>query len=137
MQPHHIVNDPEFWSRMENWRHVVRNRSVWRTCGSMEKRYRSPQIWEPQNARVPVDMHDAEFMETLWRSIAMDCRLLVRSWWIHASSPEATCRKLKIKPYRLDMELRRSVMLMYDRIHKPLDDIMLIAYKDSKSEFTV
>lgn len=122
---------------MENWYRSVHVGMAYRTCGSAEGRYRPPQVWEAQQPNIPVDRLDAEILEETWRGLPMDCRLIVRYWWIRKMRPELMGRKMKIRPHQLDAEIRRSIMLMHGRLHKAIESASAIVYKHSKSELTV
>jgi hypothetical protein len=137
MLPHHIINDADFWSRMDNWYRAVHVGIAYATCGSMEKRYRSPQVWDAQQPNIPVDRPDADALEEAWRGLPMDCRLIVRYWWIRKMRPELIGRKMKIRPRMLDAEIRRAILLMHTRLEKTIEIASAIVYKQHKPEFTV
>ena len=51
--------------RLENWGRWARDRKRYSHCASIEHRYNSPQTWHPPEAKVLIDVRDAEFVQDM------------------------------------------------------------------------
>lgn len=64
---------PDFYDRLENWARWARDHhgSVGH-CLSIEHRYRSPQVWYPEQPRTEIDHKDALTVEKAIRVLPLD-----------------------------------------------------------------
>ena len=85
--------------RLENWSRWARtSRFIPSSCKSLENRYRSPQHWNAEEPKMPIDLNDALRIEKGLISInRYNMNLLIYCYIKSSISFDSFCYKNKIK----------------------------------------
>ena len=69
--------------RIQNWARWARenSRSIGH-CASIEHRYKSPQCWYPEEAKIPFDLLDAVLVEKAVRSLPVEYQKPFSLYWV-------------------------------------------------------
>lgn len=81
------MQKPDFDWRFNNWLHFCKLKGIYHgKAGSAEGRYRSPQIWEPQNPKpawlITLDENDAVLVNRAYSQLADKTRRVIKVIWI-------------------------------------------------------
>ena len=101
--------------RLENWARWSRDR--WRRghCRSIEFRYKSPDVFEPPEARVVFDSLAAEAMHSHVCDLPERQRWVLHLWFVHRAPPGFIRRRLAIRRDGLPYELHRAMRMVRNR----------------------
>ena len=84
--------------RLWNWARACREGIKFSSCGSMEKRYSSPQCWHPVEPTIKVDQLDAEQVEMAWRTLQLKHKMMLKWCYVYPVHPRVAERKAKVRP---------------------------------------
>lgn len=95
--PETFVIPETLYDRLKNWAIASRLPAFLAdTCGSMEKRYRSPQVWYAPQPKLVIDYLDADLVEKAWRSLPMKHRMMLKYCYVYPVHPRVAERKARI-----------------------------------------
>jgi hypothetical protein len=103
--------------RLDNWKRVFKDKPHYRVTPSLEGKYRSPQVWHPEEPRMPVDLNDAMEVERAIVKMPMPFKQIIIYKYMYPFLPfSGFCRKAKINPREYNQKERRA----HDMLHNIL-----------------
>lgn len=115
--------------RLTNWAIASRSRTGGSpaTCGSVEGRYKSPQVWHAPGPKLIIDYFDADKVELAWRALPMKHKMMLKWSYVYPVHPRIAERRAGVKAgsykeaKRL-AEFKIAVVLSNDCTKPHLDD---------------
>lgn len=107
--------------RIKNWVRYYRDRMEYSRCCSIEgKLYQAPwRQWATlQEIQIPapIDWRDAEIVERAWRGMMGKPKLLIKFYYMTNFPVHIVCRKVRIKPWQIEVELARARRVLQQAI---------------------
>lgn len=109
------ISDDELERLLDNWARWCREHQRLGECNSIERKWRSPQVWHEPGAPVtplgPIDRVSALEVNDAWRRMPEPYKSVLKDWYVHHRSPFYSCRRLSLRP-RAHAEYLRIARLM-------------------------
>ena len=108
--------------RLRNWAAWARDSVQYKTCQSLEKRYKAPPVWEAPKPTIEVNLHDAYRVEFCIITLPKKYKeIIVYSFLKSGMRLNNFCKKIKIKESEFNTMEAQSIMLLKRRLFV-LDD---------------
>ena len=113
-------------NRIRNWVRYYRDRMEYSRCCSIEgKLYQAPwRQWvslEDIQIPAPIDWRDAEIVERAWRGMMGKQKLLIKFYYMTNFPVHVVCRKVRIKPWQIEVELARARRVLQNTLDNQRD----------------
>jgi hypothetical protein len=100
-------------TRLREWaRWASAKRTVSALLCSAERAYRSPQVWDRPEPRIPVILHQALVVERAVNAMPAIERLIICMWYIGRASHRQICNKLRMSDALFAGRLRYSRLMV-------------------------
>jgi hypothetical protein len=101
--------------RLENWQRVYKDRPQYRVTPSLEGKYRSPQVWHPEEPKMPCDHNDAVVVERAIVRMPTPYKQIIVYKYMYPFLPfSGFCRKAKINPRNYEAAERKALDMIHN-----------------------
>ena len=103
--------------RLENWKRWAKDKPQYRVTPSLEGRYKSPQVWHPEEPRMPIDLNDAMAVERAIIKLPKPYKQIIIYRYIYPFiNLQQFCRHAAIRLREFEVYERRAMDMIHNRL---------------------